>query len=48
MVDIYKRKYGIYVKVGTSKSQKKARAILHSTWGKGSYRIGKSSYVKEL
>jgi len=45
MVNIYKRRYGRYVKVGESSSNKEAEAILDSRWGKGRYRIGKSSYI---
>ena len=45
MVNIYKRKFGKYVKVGSASTAKKAGAILDSRWGKGRYRIGKSSYV---
>lgn len=46
-VNIYKRKFGRYVKVGSASSEAKAREILVSRWGKGKYRLGKSYYITE-
>ena len=48
MVNIYKKKYGMYKLIGTAKSEKYANSILRSHYGKGKYRIGKSSYITEL
>ena len=46
MVNIYKKKWGVYRKVGTASSVKEAHSMLQSYWGKGRYRIGLSRYVK--
>jgi len=46
MVDIKKRKFGIYKKVGEAKTVKEAKYMVSNTdmFGKGNYKIGKGCF----